>query len=62
MSSMSSRLFPRQPLTRSSIASRHQAADILRSVAEDGQFGYYPQDVSPEQLGQADFKRRCGLE
>ena len=37
----------------SSIGSRHQAADVLRKVAEDGQFGCYPQDVSPEELGQA---------
>lgn len=41
---------------RSSIGSRHQAADILRKVAEDGQFGCYPQDVSPEELGQALYR------
>lgn len=38
---------------KESITSRHHAADVLRKVAEDGQYGCYPEDVLPEELGQA---------
>ena len=38
------------------IASRHQAAEVLRCVAEDGSAGCFPSDVTCEQLGRAIFR------
>jgi hypothetical protein len=37
----------------SSIGSRHAAADILMSVAEEGATGSWPQGISSEELGTA---------
>lgn len=39
-----------------SIDSRHEAADVLRKVAELGQAGCFPSDVTSEELGQALFR------
>ena len=39
-----------------SIASRHEAADVLRKVAESGSAGHFPDDVTCEELGQALFR------
>lgn len=41
-----------------SVGSRHQAAEILRKVAEAGDYGDFPDDVTCEQLGQA-LERIC---
>ena len=40
------------------IGSRHQAANILRKVAEAGSCGDFPDDVACEQLGRA-LERIC---
>lgn len=39
-----------------SITSRHEAADILRKVAEYGESGNFPSDVTCEELGRALFR------
>lgn len=39
-----------------SIASRHQAAEVLERVAEYGSAGCFPSDVTCEQLGRAIFR------
>lgn len=41
---------------KSTISSRHQAAEVLNRVAEDGQAGCFPLDVTCEQLGRALFR------
>ncbi len=41
---------------RQSISSRHQAAEILHSVAESGSAGCFPSDVTCEELGRALFR------
>jgi len=38
------------------ISSRHQAADILHRVAEEGSAGCFPSDVTSEELGRALFR------
>jgi len=43
---------------REMIGSRHEAADILRKVAEAGSYGSFPSDVTCEQLGAA-LERIC---
>ncbi len=40
------------------IGSRHEAAEILRKVADAGSYGGFPEDVTCEQLGQA-LERIC---
>jgi hypothetical protein len=41
---------------KASIASRHEAADLLERVAEYGRAGCFPADVACEQLGRALFR------
>lgn len=38
------------------IASRHQAAEVLERVAKDGSAGCFPSDVTCDQLGRALFR------
>ncbi|MBI4262725.1 hypothetical protein HY624_04345 [Candidatus Uhrbacteria bacterium] len=38
------------------ISSRHEAADVLQRVAEKGQWGCWPDDVTCEQVGRALFR------
>ena len=41
-----------------SIQSRHEAAFILHRVAEEGESGHFPVDVTCEELGRA-LRRTC---
>ena len=41
-----------------SIVSRHQAADLLKKVADCGSWGGFPQDVTCEEIGRA-LERIC---
>ena len=38
------------------IMSRHEAADTLRTVADEGQYGLFPHDVSCEAFARAVFR------